>query len=297
MNSSKQFFHNNIMIIATLFFAGAFIAGKFSIAEFPIPSLTFFRFGIAGLVLFLVLIIQGRNLFIPRKEIPVVFLLSLLGMVGYHLFFFAALKHTSTINTSLIAATNPVFTTIFASIFLKDKINARTILGVSFSFVGVLFLITNGNISVFENMSFNIGDLLMLCAILCFSSYFIILKNVLTRINPFTLTAYVFIFCAIILLPFVIYENPFSYLPNVTSKGWGSLLYMSIFSSVIAYLIQQISVQRIGPVKTSLYINLVPVFSMFLAYFILGEQITYHKIIATIIILTGVFVTIKSKIK
>lgn len=297
MNSIKHFFHNNIMVIATLFFSGAFIAGKFSIAEFPVPSLTFFRFGIAGLTLFVVLIVQGRNLFIPKKEIPVVFLLSLLGMVGYHLFFFSALKYTSTINTSLIAATNPVFTTIFATIFLKEKVNAKTLLGIMFSFIGVLFLITNGNLSILETMSFNLGDLLMLCAILCFSTYFIVLRDVLKRINPFTLTAYVFIFCALILLPFVIYENPMSYLPNTTIKGWGSLLYMSIFSSVFAYLIQQISVQRIGPVKTSLYINLTPVFSMILAWAILGESITYQKLIATAIILTGVIVTIKSKIK
>lgn len=297
MNSIKKFFHNNIMVIATLFFSGAFIAGKFSIAEFPVASLTFFRFGIAGVALFIVLIVQGRNLFIPKKEIPVVFLLSLLGMVGYHIFFFSALKYTSTINTSLIAATNPVFTTIFATIFLKEKVNTTTILGVIFSFIGVLFLITNGNISILQSMSFNLGDLLMLCAILCFSTYFIVLKDVLKRINPFTLTAYVFIFCAILLLPFVIYENPMSYLPQTTSKGWISLLYMSIFSSVFAYLIQQISVQRIGPVKTSLYINLTPVFSMILAWLILGESITDEKVIATAIILTGVIITIKSKIK
>jgi len=70
---------------------------------------------------------------------------------------------------------------------------------------------------------------------------------------------------------------------------------MSIFASVIAYLIQQVSVKRIGPAKTSLYINLVPLFSMIMAYFILGEVITLPKVLAGFMIISGVIITLKSK--
>ena len=93
----------------------------------------------------------------------------------------------------------------------------------------------------------------------------------------------------------VIYENPMSFLPNTTWTGWGSVIYMSIFASVIAYLVQLVSVKRIGPSKTSLYINLVPLFSMILAYFILGEVITLPKVLAGFMIITGVIITLKSK--
>ena len=70
---------------------------------------------------------------------------------------------------------------------------------------------------------------------------------------------------------------------------------MSVFASVIAYLIQQISVKRIGPAKTSLYVNLVPLFSMVMAYFILGEEITVAKVFAGMMIISGVLITLKSK--
>jgi drug/metabolite transporter (DMT)-like permease len=287
--------NKNLMIIATLFFSGAFIAGKFSVAEFPVYSLTFFRFLIAAVVLFFILRIKGVDLSLDKRDIPRVVLLSLLGMVGYHVFFFTALKHTSSVNTSLIAAMNPIVTTIMASIFLKEKFPKKAIGGILISFTGVALIVTNGSLEVIKNMNFNIGDIYMLMAILSFSIYFIVLKGIVGRIDPMKLTFYVFFFCVVMLVPMVIYENPVEYLPRTTSKGWGSLIYMSIFASVVAYLIQQISVKRIGPAKTSLYVNLVPLFSMIMAYFILGEVITLPKIFAGAMIISGVLITLKSK--
>ncbi len=287
--------NKNLMIIATLFFSGAFIAGKFSVAEFPVYSLTFFRFLIAAVVLFFILRIKGVDLTLERKDIPRVVLLSLLGMVGYHVFFFTALKHTSSVNTSLIAAMNPIVTTIMASIFLKEKFPKKAIGGILISFTGVALIVTNGSLEVIKNMNFNVGDIYMLMAILSFSIYFIVLKGIVGRVDPMKLTFYVFFFCVVMLVPMVIYENPVEYLPKTTSKGWGSLIYMSIFASVVAYLIQQISVKRIGPAKTSLYVNLVPLFSMIMAYFILGEVITLPKIFAGAMIISGVLITLKSK--
>ena len=292
-----ELINKNLMIIATLFFSGAFIAGKFSVAEFPVFSLTFFRFLIAAIILFVILKIKKIDLSLEIKDIPRIISLSLLGMVGYHVFFFTALKYTSSVNTSLIAAMNPIITTLMASIVLKEKVPQKAIGGILISFSGVALIVTNGSFEVIRNMSFNIGDIYMLLGIISFSFYFIILKGIVGRIEPIKLTFYVFFFCVLLLVPMVIYEDPMSYLPNTTSSGWGSLLYMSIFASVGAYLIQQISVKRIGPAKTSLYVNLVPLFSMIMAYFILGEIITLPKIFAGAMIISGVLITLKAKVK
>ncbi len=291
----RELIERNLMIIATLFFSGAFIAGKFSVIEFPAVSLTFFRFTIAAIVLYFIIKKKKVNLYINKKDIPRIIVLSVLGMIGYHVLFFTALKYTSSINTSLIAAMNPIITTIMATIFLKEKISKIAVIGIMCSFLGVVLIITNGSFNILRNLDFNIGDIYMLLAILSFSSYFIVLKGIVSRIEPIILTFYVFLFCSILLFPVMIYENPMTYLGNTSIKGWGSLLYMSIFASVIAYLVQQVSVKRIGPAKTSLYVNLVPLFSMILAYFILGEEISITKIVAGLMIVLGVIITLKSK--
>jgi len=293
----REVLEKNIMIVATFFVSGAFIAGKFSVREFPIYSLIFLRFLIATITLFAIIKGLKKDIRIDKKELPIITLLSLLGMVGYHIFFFNALKLTSSLNTSLIAAVNPIITTTLTIIFLREPITKKGFLGILISFIGVIFIITNGSFTVLRNLDFNLGDLLMVCGVFFFASYFVILSKVLKRVEPMILTFYVFFICALILLPVIFYENPMEFLPNISLKAWGSLFYMSIFASVGSYLMQQISVKRIGPAKTSLYINLIPVFSMFMAYFILGEKVTPQKILATTMIISGVFITNRQKIK
>jgi drug/metabolite transporter (DMT)-like permease len=70
---------------------------------------------------------------------------------------------------------------------------------------------------------------------------------------------------------------------------------MAIFPSVVSYLLQQISIRDIGPSRTMAFVNMVPVFSMAMAFLILGETITTVKIIAVLVIIAGV--SINSRLK
>lgn len=293
--SNQSILKKYIMVIACIFWAGAFIAGKFSVTEFPVFSLTFFRFFFAVILMIPILKIKNESFKIDKEDFYTFLKLGIIGMVGYHILFFMALKFTSSGNSSLIAATNPIITTILAYIFLKEKINIKNIISICISFFGVLIIISNGNINFITNMHFNKGDIIMVFAVFCWASYSIISKNVLKKYSPLKVTFFAFLFCTIFLIPFVIYENPMSYIPNTTLKGWLAVIYMSIFASLIGYLIQQISIKNIGPSKTNLYINLVPMFSMILAYFILDEPVTKIKLIAGLFIITGVYSNMKFK--
>lgn len=284
----KEKFEKYMMLFATIFWAGAFIAGKFSIGEFPVFSLVFFRFLIATIIIFMILIKTEENWKINKQDLKTFLVLGIVGMVGYHVFFFLSLKYTSATNSSLIGATNPIVTTMLACIFLKDKITYKNILGILISLFGVILITTNGNISVLFNMKFNIGDILMMVAVLCWATYGVLSKKVLEVYSPIKITSYAFLTCVIILIPLVILEKPWVYMPNTTFNGWMSVIYMAIFPSVGGYLIQQMSIKKIGPTKTSLFINLVPVFSMILAFCILGESISIIKIIAGILIICGI---------
>jgi drug/metabolite transporter (DMT)-like permease len=286
-----------LMIMATIFWAGAFIAGKFSVGEFPVFSLTFFRFLFATILIFAIMIKKEKDWKISKKDLPIFIALGIVGMVGYHTFFFSALKYTTATNSSLINATNPIITTILAIIFLKEKIKTKNIVSILVSFFGVILIITNGDFSVLLNFKLNFGDLLMIIAAICWASYAIISKKASYNYSPIKITSYAFLVCVVVLIPFVIMEKPWVYIPNTTTVGWISVIYMSVFASVGGYLIQQISIKKIGPSKTSLYINLVPVFSMILAFFILKESISSIKILAGLLIATGVFLNTRNNKK
>lgn len=286
-----------MMLLATVFWAGAFIAGKFSIAEFPVFSLVFFRFLIATIIIFMIMIKVEEDWKITKKDIKMFVILGVVGMIGYHVFFFLSLKYTTATNSSLIGATNPIVTTILACIFLKEKITYKSIIGILISLFGVMLIATGGDMGVLLSLKFNTGDILMIIAVFCWAIYGILSKKALETYSPIKITSYAFLTCVILLIPFVIYEKPWVYLPNVSINGWTSVVYMAIFPSVFGYLIQQMSNKKIGPTKTSLYINLVPVFSMILALFILGESISLVKIIAGLLIIAGICTNLFSKNK
>lgn len=292
MTDKKIYF---LMILSTIFWAGAFIAGKLSAPYIPAFTLTFLRFSVATLVLYFVVKKAEQKPFkLTKKDIPVFMFTGIIGMFGYHVFFFNALRFTTAINSSIIGAMNPIITTILSIIFLKDKINAKRVLGIALSFTGVFLTLTNASVSVMRTLSFNAGDLLMLVAVFMWASYSVYSKKVMSDYSPLILTFYSFLFCTIFLIPFVIYETPWELISSIPYYSYIASLYMSIFPSVIGYLVQQMSIKQIGPGRTSIFINLVPVFSIILSVLILNETISPVKILTALLIIIGVYTCQKS---
>ncbi|TDT50463.1 DMT family transporter [Fonticella tunisiensis] len=283
-----------LMVLSTIFWAGAFIAGKISGSSIPPFTLTFLRFLFAAIILYFVIRRKELTLMIEKRDVPVFLFTGIIGMFGYHVLFFTALRYTSAINSSIIGASNPIITTILSSIFLKERINMKRIGGILLSFTGVFLTLTNGSLSVIRNLSFNYGDIIMFLAVLMWACYGVFSKKVMHMYSPLKLTFYSFLFCIIILIPFVIYEAPWTFLLKVPFNAYAAVLYMSIFPSVIGYLVQQISIKEIGPGKTSIFINLVPLFSIILSVIILGEAISINKLFTALLIITGVYICQKN---
>lgn len=285
MNQKKLYF---LMVLAVFFWAGAFIAGKLSVPYIPTYSLTFLRFFFASIVLFLVMKWRKEPLAIQKRQIPIFLFTGIVGMFGYHVFFFTALKYTTATNSSIIAAMNPIMTAVIGFFFAKQMLSKKMVFGILLSFVGVILTITGTNFNVLRNFQFNPGDLLMFGAVTVWAAYSVFSKSKGKGIPPIILTFYSFLVCTLLLIPFVLYEKPWEWLPLVPLSAYGAVLYMSIFASVIGYLVQQVSIKEIGPARSAIFINLVPVFSILLAVLILGESLQISKIFTALIIIAGV---------
>jgi len=289
MNREKLIYF--LMVIATIFWAGAFIAGKYGVQEFSPLTLTFFRFLIASVIIFIIMVkYEKKDWHLKREDWKVILFLGLVGMIGYHILFFAALKYTTSTNASIIAATNPMITSVLADFFAGEGLSGKRIGAIFIALTGVILTITNWNLSVLSQLAFNKGDILMLCGVICWASYSVVSKRVMSKYSPLILSTYSFVVCTVLLVPFVILEEiKTGFLSSTTWLGWSSVIYMAIFPTVIGYLIQQISFQAIGASRTNIFINLVPVFSIILATFILKEQPSGLKLISAGIIISGVY--------
>ncbi|RKD29489.1 DMT family transporter [Thermohalobacter berrensis] len=285
-----------LMTMAALFWAGAFIAGKLGVNELSPISLTFFRFFFASIIIFFVMVkYEKKNWRLKGKDWIPVIITGVVGMVGYHIFFFTALKYTQASNASILAATNPIVTAVLASYFINEKLVIKRIIILILALIGVILTITNWNIKTLVNFTFNKGDLIMLVAVTCWATYSVIVKKIMDRYSPLILTTYSFIVCTVVLFPFVIREFLQISIFDISIKGWLPVVYMAIFPTVIGYLIQQMAIKEIGVSRAAIFINLVPVFSVILAAIILNEKLGYLRLISGFMIVLAVY--LNSQIK
>lgn len=284
-----------MMILATLMFAGAFIAGKISAADFSPVMMTFLRIGFATLIMFPIMRIKLGNKWLPTlRELKIAFLLGLIGMTGYHLFFFTALQSTTVTNASVINATMPIVTAMLAFFILRERINLLQIIFMFTAFVGVILTITHWDLRLL-NGGLNKGDLFMFCGTLSWSIYGVLIKRLVKKTPSIKLAFYTFFACVVLLMPFalreIIQSNPFVY----DFKTYYGIIYMAIFPTVIGYTIQQHVIRSIGPSTAALFINLVPIFSIILSVLILKEDIELKMILSSMMIIASVYAFTKVK--
>ena len=281
-----------MLVFMALLFSGAFITGKLAVLEFPAFSLIFFRFLIALPFIFAVLYWKEPTKLLPnKKEWPWLILLGIIGTFFYHGLFFLCLKYTTAINSSLIGATNPMITSLIAYLFCQERMGLAQVIGIALSFFGVVMVVTDGGTLFARGMQFNPGDVLMVLAVCCMAVYSLISRHVMQRygLSPIMITAYTFLVCTVVSIPFVLWENPATYWNSLTLGGWLAVLYMALFASVGGYLFQMIGIQQIGASRSAIFMNLVPVFAIVQSVIFLGESFSLAKACNALFIIVGVY--------
>ncbi len=290
---SNKYAHTKIillMIMATFFWAGAFIAAKLGVYELSPVVLTFLRMGIAAIVIFPFMMKKlGTDWKIKKGELKFIMATAIVGMIGYHMFFFTALQFTTASKASMINATNPLITAVLASVFASEKLSAKKIAMLFMALFGVVYIITGGSLEALLTFDLNKGDFIMFCGTMLWAIYGIIVKKGMPILGPLKLSSYTFALSALIMMPFALYDFATT---NALTVGWGpylAVIYMALFPTVLGYSIQQMAIAEIGPSKASLFINLVPIISTVLAVIFLGETIESYHIFGASLIIIAVF--------
>jgi len=156
-----------------------------------------------------------------------------------------------------------------------------------FSLMGVLIILTRGNIGQVLQVEYNKGDLLMLVAILIWTIYSIISKR-LKLVSPITATAASAVIATIIMAPFAIYQG--IDLGALSPVAWTGIIYITIFPSVFSFIFWNIGMKELGANKTAIFLNLIPVFTAIISWS-LGNEITKAQVLGGLLVFIGVYVT------
>ena len=286
------------LTLAAFLWGGTMVAGKMSGNQLsPILKSTC-RFSIASILL--AIIIQNKRAWIrpSKKELASLFLMGLTGVAIYNLFFFAGLKLILASRASLIIATNPICTLLYAFLFLNEKVTFYRMIGILISLFGAIIVITNGDLTLLKQ-NIGHGELFIFGCVISWIAYVIIGKSTMKSVPPLIANAYsVFSGCALLIISLLFESNLKEISVNLTSlnlENWLALIYLGSFGTVLGYKFYLEATQEIGPARASQFINLIPLFGVSLSAFILRETITLTTILGGGLIIGGIFLTNKAQ--
>lgn len=283
-------------LLTSFLFAGSFVAGKYTTVDLGPLTTSLLRYVIAMGVLGLFIYRSAqpvKALTVAQADWGAMVLLGLFGVVGYHYFFFSSLRYTATANTAIINAFNPVVTGVMAALFIGERLSRRQYGGIVLALLGVLTLLTRGNLTALLTLQLNRGDGLMLCAVLCWVVYSLIIKQLSQRYSGLTITFYAAVAGVGQLLGLASLERWWLQLATLSLASSIAILYMGVAASGIAYLLFNLSIQQVGPTRTaSVVYSLVPIFVAGLAWLFFREPLTATMMASMGLILLGVNVVL-----
>lgn len=224
-------------------------------------------------------------------------LVSLLGITIFNALIYYAGQTSSAINLSLIAITFPIFILILSRIFLAEKISWNKLIGILLVSIGVLLLVSKGQMSVLEELSFAEGDLWMLLAAFIFAVYSMLLKRMPVGIKASEFQLASFLLGLLFLLPFYLLELYFLPVQSFEQTTILSILYVGIFSSLVAFILWSKAIAYIGAVNAGMVYYSMPVFSGALAVWLLDEAVTVFHLYSTLLIFLGIILAVVYKPK
>jgi drug/metabolite transporter (DMT)-like permease len=249
-------------------------------------DLTFWRWTLAAVPLLLLAhFIEKPDWRGVLRRWPVLLLLSALGMSGYTLLLYSALGYTSAVNASLITAANPALIVVMAIILLGEKTTRLGWLGICLGLLGVLLVLTRGELLRVLSFSMNTGELLMIGAIIVWGFYTIIARRL--NVPPIAATAVQVVMATVTLSPFALALNV--QFPDTPAELW-SLAYIAVFPSLGAYLLWNLALKSTPPGTAGNYLNLMVVFTAIITV-ALGTPLTLVQVIGGLMVVAGVLLT------
>ena len=276
------------LIFAMIIWASSFVALKSAIGEIGPYTVIFLRMIFASLC-FLYFIKRFMRYEFTKKDIKYIALLGLFEPCLYFLFEAKALQLTSASQAGMVASLMPLITALFAGWLLKEMITQKLIFGSFLAMIGVIWLSVNSTSSVTAPNPL-LGNFLELCAMSCGAGYTIVARYLSSKFDAVFITAVQSFIGAIFFLPFFGYEMvTLDMTFPLEALMW--IAYLGVVVTLGGYGLYNYALTKIEASKAAVFVNLIPVFTMILAFLILNEKLTQTQLIASAVILVGVFIS------
>lgn len=274
------------LVLAAIIWGATVPIMKITLREVPLFTLIVLRMTVASTLLLPFVYKHLKD--VKKADFKLLLLAALFGTNLNLAFFFYGLEYSQAINGSVILATTPIITLVFAHIYLKEKFTKKLAIGMSLALFGVITIIGIPIIDL--NLMSTIGNLSLLASALAWVGHEIFSKKALKKYH-FTIVAFYTTFIgASVFFPLMLLEyidNPTWY-QNVSTGGWLGLAYGMIFASFIGYTIWQKGLAGTSATTASFVFYLLPITGIVFSIILLKESFSPMLIIGTILVVLGI---------
>jgi len=252
------------VIIANFFWGTNFNVGAYIIAHQAPLSALIERFSLTTLALMLLFGLRGQlRLSILKTHWRAYLILGLLGFTLFNTSIFLGLQFTTPVNGALILATTPLWTLVFSVIWEHEKLSPPRIAGLLAGFIGVALVITKGNIQTLLRLDISPGDGIILFGTLALALNMVGTRRLVHDATAIETTSYSMLFGTLALLPLgMLFEDPWQNMSTATLSVHAAIVYLALGGSLLAYLLWFNGLEKLGSVRTAIFFNLAPVFTM-----------------------------------
>ena len=281
-----------LLIILSVIWGLAFVAIRYLDFELSFVDLTLLRWLVAsaGYLMFLPFVGKMKTKF-ERRDMPRLLCVAFFNVLGYHLSLNYAEKTVSSGLAGLLISLGPVFSVLLSAIFLKEKVSARLGFALMLAVFGAGILSVPDLRGGFTTLS---GPLAVVLAAFSFAAFSILSKPLVAKYGAIPIASWAGILGTVMLLPLM----PSTFVKDVAAlsfAGWASLLYLSLLSTVLGYLMFYTMVGRGGISTLMVQLYLAPVVSVIGGVILLQESLTSYTLIGGAAMLIAVWLATNAR--
>lgn len=277
------------LVLAMLIWASSFVALKLAFRGYD-PMVVIFGRMLVASICFAPFVPRFRSAApLLRKDLRPLLFMALCEPCLYFIFEARALELTSASQAGMISAILPLTVAIGARVVLGEVLSVQSLIGFGVAIAGACWLSMAGQPSV-EAPNPALGNFLEFLAMVCATGYIISLKRLSARYSPFFLTAVqafvggVFFF-PFLFLPATVTPDRFDPIPAM------AIVYLGAMVTLGAYGLYNYGVSRIPVSRASVFINLIPVFTVIMGALILGERFSFYQYMASGLVFIGIYLS------
>lgn len=303
-NSQSLLWAHIALFAVNMLYGASHILAKGVMPSYLTPSV-FILFRVFGAaILFWMILSVSRKFKIERKDWMRLVGCGLFGVTVNQLFFFHGLNLSSSVNSGIIMAFNPIMVVILSGFALKEKITPIRLIGILIGAAGAVLLTLTGEKTVSET---SLGDLYLLINSFSYAVYLVLAKPLMQKYSPLLVITWVFTIGLVFLFlyPPVLTEFYATNFNSIPSDVWVKIVYVVVGVTFLTYLLTMFGLKYLSPSVSSSYIYFQPVMVIGFAYLFLyleiaddyTSSITLRKIIYMLLIFLGVYLSGKSSVK